>query len=505
MTGPFPARATPCTGGKQSEAGGAPWRWSLVLAVWLAALMVYVHQEQFLSPTPVSRLDALHALWNTKALAIDRYERNTPDKAEYDGHFFSDKAPGMLVLAWPGFAISGWLGERCGVPVESERGWLLTSWSACALSGGLLGALGGVCLWKWLSRRVSPRSAFITVLALFLGAAPLPYATMLFSHTQVVGLLAIALWAVDRCLDADQAVSLGAAPHAGVVARGGSGWQQMIWRHRWELIGGHACGWALCSEYTSGLVVVGLLVLLVWLAPPAPRWGRALAFVLAAVPPLLLIPIYSYACYGLPWVLPYSLQASFPEMRKGLYAIQWPHFPTAWRLLADPAKGLLVWTPFLVLALPGWWWLLQRRDRIFLLVYTIPVAHWIIISGRVWDWKAGPTLGPRYLAPLLPLLALPCALAVERWPRAGSFLATLSIALTSLATLTDACPGYGVDRPLVELHLPRLLEMRLSHNLGSLLGLPPFVSLILYPVVLGLGAYWLWTRLPEPAQSKHPA
>lgn len=40
--------------------------------------------------------------------------------------------------------------------------------------------------------------ALITTLAVFLGAAPFPYATMLFSHGMVVGLLAIALWAIGK-------------------------------------------------------------------------------------------------------------------------------------------------------------------------------------------------------------------------------------------------------------------------------------------------------------------
>ena len=38
------------------------------------------------------------------------------------------------------------------------------------------------------------RDALVTTLAVFLGAAALPYATMMFSHSLVVGLMAIAIW-----------------------------------------------------------------------------------------------------------------------------------------------------------------------------------------------------------------------------------------------------------------------------------------------------------------------
>ena len=63
---------------------------------------VYVHQNRFNSATPVSRLDLLHALVTEGTFRIDAYHQNTPDKAIHGGHFYSDKAPGTVVLAFPG-------------------------------------------------------------------------------------------------------------------------------------------------------------------------------------------------------------------------------------------------------------------------------------------------------------------------------------------------------------------------------------------------------------------
>ena len=96
-----------------------------------------------------------------------------------------------------------------------------------------------------------------------------------------------------------------------------------------------------------------------------------------------------------------------------------------------------------------------------------------MISGRAWDWQAGFTLGPRYLAPILPLLALPCALGVARFPKSGAVLAVLSVLMTTLATLTDATPAYHIYNPLTELHIPLLLKGEFSPNLGMVIGLRP--------------------------------
>src|SRR5438477_13195643 len=53
-----------------------------------------------------SRLDLLHALFVDGTLRIDAYHGNTGDKSYQDGHYYSDKAPGIVILASPAFAIS---------------------------------------------------------------------------------------------------------------------------------------------------------------------------------------------------------------------------------------------------------------------------------------------------------------------------------------------------------------------------------------------------------------
>ena len=472
--------------------------------------LTYAHQKKFNAPTPVSRLDLLHALMVQGTVSIDAYHENTPDKAVFDGRYYSDKAPGTVALALVPFAFAVALLGAAGIELSSDLGWLISSWFACAGSIGLVTALGGVALFAWLSRHVPPRSALLTTLALFLGAAPLPYSTMMFSHALVVGLLAIAIWAIQESTDkhtTDSSVIRAPSPPAGegrgegerliestgVELRAGSrSYQGTASReYRWELLAGFACGWALASEYSAGLVVVGLAL---WVS--ASGWRRLIPFSLAAIPPLLLIPAYSWACFGDPFTLPYSHQASFPAMSEGVYAIKWPDAETAFRLLFSPARGLFFWSPFILMAGFGYWQLITKSTGLFWLTYAIPVLHLAVISGRVWDWPAGPAWGPRLLSPMLPLLALPCAYGVSRFPWLGLPLAVYSILVTSVATLTDACPSYDVHlNPLLELNVPAFWKGELSPNLGMLLGIPAHLSAVFYYAVLIVGGTWLWRRL----------
>lgn len=217
-------------------------------------LFAYAHQEPARCPTPISRLDLLHALVAGR-VNIDSYQTNTPDKAEYEGRFYSDKAPGTVALALPAFTASALALRLARSDLDSPSGWLISSWVACVGSIGIITALGAGFMFKWLWGWAGPRHALVTTLAIFLGAAPLPYATMMFSHAMVVGLIAIALWALDK----PAAVEI-AAPNSAQEPSNAQTGKFGLWcgTRRGELLAGLACGWALASEYTAGIVVVGM-------------------------------------------------------------------------------------------------------------------------------------------------------------------------------------------------------------------------------------------------------
>src|SRR5215468_642838 len=48
-----------------------------------------------------SRFDLLRAIVERHTLTIDAYHENTEDKAHFQGHYYSDKAPGGVFLAVP--------------------------------------------------------------------------------------------------------------------------------------------------------------------------------------------------------------------------------------------------------------------------------------------------------------------------------------------------------------------------------------------------------------------
>jgi hypothetical protein len=339
----------------------------------------------------------------------------------------------------------------------------------------------------------------LTTVALFLGSLPFPYATMLFSHGTVAALLAVAVWALDDGEAFGPPLGPGSPGPGRLLSPGvreasaprrSRSYPGTVQGRRFErgrrrrcVLAGLCCGWVLASEFTAGLVVAALAVVVI-----ARGRGGAPAFGFAAIPPLLLIPLYSWLCFGTPFTLGYSHQAHFPQMHRGLFGIQWPDLATALKLLGSTDRGLFFWSPFLLLALAGYGDLWRRSRRWFWLCSLVPLAQVVVISGNTWDWRAGWTLGPRYLAPVLPLLALPTALGVGRLPRLGLALVIVSLLFTGLGTVVDATPRYEIGNPLTELHLPGLLGGRFTYNLGQAFGLGGWSLLPL----LGLVAVYGW-------------
>src|SRR5260370_33668187 len=106
----------------------------------------YIHQKTFDGPIGASRMDLLYSIATHRTININAYHHNTPDKAVYNGNYYCDKAPGVVVLALPAFLAAFEFLHLAAIHTESKRGWLITSWLSTAFSVGSAAAFGGVTL-----------------------------------------------------------------------------------------------------------------------------------------------------------------------------------------------------------------------------------------------------------------------------------------------------------------------------------------------------------------------
>lgn len=118
-------------------------------------------------------------------------------------------------------------------------------------------------------------------------------------------------------------------------------------------------------------------------------------------------------------------------------------------LLVSPARGLFVFSPFLLFVLPAWRHLPRvREERLLMLAITAGVVLQIGLYAKV-DWRSGLSWGPRYLTDLLPLLMwmlVPVVVALRGVGRAVFLVAVgVSIVIESIGAFTYTGP---VDLPL---------------------------------------------------------
>ena len=169
-------------------------------------------------------------------------------------------------------------------------------------------------------------------------------------------------------------------------------------------------GAALAASYTVRPTNLSIaLALGVWVIWCRPR--RAPLAVLGAV--LVLVPWFAInqATYG-DWFSPYyaSERASFAGNYLDRLATN----------LFSPARGLLLFSPIVLLALAGWWMAVRRSPKAERLPPSLAIAlgaaagaHWMAVSARDVDWWGGVGFGPRYMTDLLPWLAVLAVPAVS--------------------------------------------------------------------------------------------
>src|ERR1700693_4937101 len=93
-----------------------------------------------------SRFDLVRAVVEQRTLRIDSYHENTQDKAYYQGHYYSDKARGLALLALPAATIAKPLMRATGIDPASAGGLVATSYVVTVFAVGLPAALACACL-----------------------------------------------------------------------------------------------------------------------------------------------------------------------------------------------------------------------------------------------------------------------------------------------------------------------------------------------------------------------
>ncbi len=385
-----------------------------------------------------------------KTFAIDRTIAamgQHKDVSAAGGHYYSNKAPGLAFAAYP---VYRFLRLFLPPPTAGTSNAifyllrLLTVSSICFIAVWCFGRRLEVA-------SGNPTVAPLIMLAAVFGTPFLFYARTLFSHAWTASLLFLAWDLICRAEDK-------ACRHPLLLAGASGG----------------LAAWAAISEYTVAPIAV-----LLALRAGLPLSTRAVAFAVAAMVPLSLLLFYNNACFGSPWILSSARETAYATLAsKGLFGIRHPSPRIALRLLFDPARGVFIFSPFLLWSIVGFfrWWRSGEKRADCLFLFFSSLGLFVLLSGYP-RWDGGASLGSRYLLPALFLVAFPLTHALRTPLSRGLFLVATGYSLASHLLLTSTFPHLGMVRwPAISMSSWFLSHGWIAENLASLMGAPFWVA-----------------------------
>jgi hypothetical protein len=344
------------------------------------------------STNPLSRWTAMAAMTEDGTPRIDSYYTATIDWARTpDGHYFSNKAPGPMLLGEPIFAyLDAW--QTRGVPNRDDRDRI--RYMKCGGNLRLLSLIFQIVplfllsLWmmKFLEKSGASRAArTVAFLALLFGNTACIFLNQYFGH----GCAAVCALALYLAVLSDRV-----------------------------MLSAFFFGLGMLCEYSGALLFFPLLP--IWISSFRRSGARGrwlLNFVGGAITPAVAWVAYHSYCFGSPFRIPNQFQNPlFVEQATdrvnvgGIFFL--PSWEAVWGLTLGDQRGLLFTQPWALFLLVGLLALKPLRQKVFSRSqYTaigLPLVFFALLflmNSAFGGWHGGGTSGPRYLSAGLVLLA----------------------------------------------------------------------------------------------------
>jgi len=399
-----------------------------------------------------SRFDLTRAIVERGTASIDAYHRNTGDKARVRGRYYCEKAPGASWLAVPAYA--AWVGvtgrPRSLAEIDAAA-YASTVW-AVALPAALavpvliwlLGALGCPQPARWIAGA-----------GYGLATLAWPHATLFYGQ-QLSAALSLAGWAL--------------------VVRAASG---RPWPRRSLAAAGFLLGASVAADYPAVLCV---LVVVGYAAVKVRPLGRLAWLVLGGAIPAALLALYHAVVFGGPLHLPYEYSL-MPYRHQGFFmGLGMPSGEVLLNILVTPYRGLFFSAPWLLLSIPGFVRLWRREDgawrREAAAFAAIPLLY-LWMNASMVDPYAGWAVGPRFLVPSLPFVAILAGFALSPGANASgrakrlvlgtsAALILYSGAMMLAATAVKPEVPVHIRHPFGDYILPRFFSGSLAVNTQSI-------------------------------------
>jgi len=377
---------------------------------FVVLLLVFSCLYRLGGTNPLSRLMALCAMSEYRTFRVDAYVQPSDGPTHPwgddwartpDGHYYSNKAPGPMLLAFPVFwaydrLVTAGLGsppERDAFRFEHRQSYLfLLSLVLQVVPVALL----VLALSRFLESRwdCPPEAILAFAAALLFGNPASFFFSSFFGH-------GFAAWLT---------LALGVSLYL-----------------RRPLPSGFFFGLALLSDYGTLFIAPALLLAVVLFIPHPSRFLAG--FMTGAFSPAVLWVFYHVVCFGSPFALPNAFQNPIYRDMEGRPFSIWgvfvpiPDASAALQLLVGKRRGVFIKSPWVAVTLA---WVLTHRTQLrgaspdvkALATFSVgSLLGLFYMNACFGGWDGGAVPVARYLSASFPLLALMAASVHSAWTR----------------------------------------------------------------------------------------
>ncbi|MEJ2580409.1 MAG: hypothetical protein P8127_02040 [Acidobacteriota bacterium] len=452
----------------------------ILLVLWLYFLPL-AGSPPATNPNEVARIELAVSLAFWSQIEISRAAGVyglSEDVSFRDGGVYSDKAPGLSLMAAPLVWILDPILPRTPRsdlpafwPLRHALTLLLVALPAVGLAFLIAGALPNI--------NQKQRTALVLIAAL---ATPIwTYGGVFFGHAPAALLVTLA-W-------------------LGLLGPPGTRLDLTTSR---AVLGGAAAGFAITTEYPTIIIVAVIFTTLLVRRTAIPLLMSVAAGLIAGVFPAL---VYHHLAFGAPWITGYTFKAhrDFQAIHDtGLLGVSLPTIESLWGVLFSAGRGMLYYCPLLLFALPG----LRKmvRDRGWRDAGPIlgAISLYVFFATGFVDWHAGWCAAARHLVPVLPLALVTALIGLSessngQW-RAAAGVILVSISATHAVLSIALTPFFAPEftAPFAQLVMPSLLDGAGFANLLSIAsGVAPVAVVILLGVITAIAVVQSLLRIIE--------
>jgi len=393
--------------------------------LFVVVLVIYLYfLNGFHSSNEWSRYALIQAIIDEHRLIIDNYISNTLDFSYYNGHSYSDKAPGLSFVGIPVYFIAKFLIDSRWIQYLLISLISIFSALSVVLVYELVGILGG-----------NKTSKLLTALIYAFGTIAWVYSKNFFAHGFSAFLLLLSMYYARLFVQENNV--------------------------KFIFVSGIAIGYSIVVEYPNLLLLVPFLLYFI----SYNTKKKLIYFIVPVALFLMVLGTYHYICFGSPFSTPYRYTSGYGNVQDIDVFSNPVHKGLFW-LLFSPYRGLFYLSPVLLLS-PFGLFLLYKKYKPETILFLSFFMIIVLFYSRYIYWSGGACYGPRFILAVVPFFTLPLAQVIEKYKDQRSFLLLFFVLMgySIFANAMGVIVSYHVGQ---EIRNPLLYNVKYLQNGGTI-------------------------------------